>query len=91
MALEKKLNFNHFLVCSCLHLSYILVYVFFPPLNFSNMIAMEERRRFILLLESYIILYMLAKLVMDIQALILQGEWEKFAILSLVYGSMGHI
>src|SRR5665213_446391 len=33
---------------------------------------------------------MLVKHVVDIQALILQGEWEKFVVLSLLYESMGH-
>jgi hypothetical protein len=33
---------------------------------------------------------MLVKYVVDIQALILQGEWEKIAILSLVYENMGY-
>ena len=52
---------------------------------------MEERRRsLILLLELYMFLYMLVKHVVDIQTLFLQGEWEKCAILSLVYKSMGH-
>ena len=51
---------------------------------------MEERRRtFVLLLGLYMFLYMLVKYVVDIQALILQGEWEKLAILSLVYDNMG--
>ena len=55
------------------------------------MIATEERRRsFVLLLELYMFLYMFVKHVVDIQTLFLQGEWEKFAILSLVYESMGH-
>ena len=55
------------------------------------MVAMEERRRkFVLLLGLYMFLYMLVKHVVDIQALILQGEWEKLAILSLVYESMGY-
>ena len=55
------------------------------------MIAMEERRRrLVLLLGLYMFLYMLVKHVVNIQALLLQGEWEKFAILSLVYESMGY-
>ena len=33
---------------------------------------------------------MLVQHVVDIQALLLQGEWEKFAILSLSYEYMGH-
>ena len=33
-------------------------------------------------------LYMLVKHVVDIQTLLLQGEWEKFTILSLVYENM---
>jgi len=53
------------------------------------MLAMEERkRRLVLLLGLYMFLYMLVKHVVAIQALILQGEWEKFAILSVVYESM---
>jgi hypothetical protein len=39
---------------------------------------MDERRRtFVFLLGLYMFLYMLVKHVVDIQALILQGEWEK--------------
>ena len=34
-------------------------------------------------------LYMLVKNVVGIQTLILQGEWEKFVILSVVYESIG--
>ena len=46
---------------------------------------MEDRRRtFVLLLGLYMFLYMLVNHVVDIQALILQGKWEKLAILSLV-------
>jgi hypothetical protein len=38
----------------------------------------EERRRILVLfLGFYMFLYMLAKHVVDIQALLLQGEWEK--------------
>ena len=33
---------------------------------------------------------MLVKHSVDIQALVLRGEWENYAILSLVYESMGH-
>jgi hypothetical protein len=52
---------------------------------------MEERRRtFVLFLGLYMFFYMLVKRVVDIQALILQGEWEKLAILSLVYENMGY-
>ena len=43
-----------------------------------------------MLLGLYMFLYMLVKHVVDIQALILQGEWEKLAILSLVYENMGY-
>ena len=35
-------------------------------------------------------LNMLVKHVVYIQILIMQGEWEKFAILSFVYESIGH-
>ena len=52
---------------------------------------MEERmRRFMLLLRLYMFLYKFVKHVVDIQALFLQGEWKKFAILSLVYESIGY-
>ena len=55
------------------------------------MIAMEERRRnLVLLLRLYMYLYMLVKHVVDIQAMFLQGEWEKVAILNLMYESMRH-
>ena len=50
------------------------------------MVAMKET----LLLGLYMFLYMLVEYVVDIQALLLQGEWEKLAILSLIYESMGH-
>ena len=56
------------------------------------MVVMEEkRRRLILLLGLYMFFYMLVKHVVDIQTMILQGEWEKFALLSLVLVRMGHI
>jgi hypothetical protein len=55
------------------------------------MVAMEERRRsLILLLGLYMCLYMLVKHVVNIQAMFLQGEWKNVAILSLVYESVGH-
>jgi hypothetical protein len=50
----------------------------------------ERRRTFVFLLIMYMFLYMLVKHVVDIQALILQGKWEKLAILSLVYENMGY-
>src|ERR1700737_35574 len=54
------------------------------------MLEMDERRRkLVVLLGLYIFLYILVKNVVDIQTLILQGEWEKFAILSVVYESIG--
>src|ERR1700738_3456295 len=54
------------------------------------MVEMEERRKkLVVLLGMYIFLYMLVKNVVGIQTLILQGEWEKFAILSVVYESIG--
>ena len=43
-----------------------------------------------MLLGLYMCLYMLVKHVVDIQAMFLQGEWEKVAILSLMYESIGH-
>ena len=53
--------------------------------------TMEKRRRiFVLLLVLYMFLYMLVKHVVNIQALILQEEWEKLAILRLVYENMGY-
>ena len=50
------------------------------------MVEMEERRKKLVVLLG---LYMLVKNVVGIQTLILQGEWEKFAILSVVYESIG--
>ena len=47
------------------------------------MVAMEERIR------RLFWLYMFVKHVVDIQAMILQGEWEKIMVLSMVYESMG--
>jgi hypothetical protein len=44
----------------------------------------------VLLLGLYMFLYMLVKHVVDIQVLILQGEWKKLAILNLVYENMGY-
>jgi hypothetical protein len=56
------------------------------------MVEMEERRRkLVVLLGLYIFLYMLVKNVVVIQTLILQGEWEKIAILSVVYENIGRI
>jgi hypothetical protein len=49
-----------------------------------------EEEDICLLLGLYMFLYMLVKHVVDIQALILQGEWEKLAILSLGYENMGY-
>ena len=55
------------------------------------MVAMEERKRsLVLLLELYMCLYMLVKHVMDIQAMLLQGEWKKVAILNSMYESLEH-
>ena len=54
------------------------------------MVEMDERRKkLVVLLGLYIFLYMLVKNVVGIQTLILQGEWEKYAILSVVYESIG--
>ena len=64
------------------------------------MLAMKERRgeerkrSLILLLRLYMTLYILVKHVVDIQTLLLQQikkrKRKKFAILNLVYESMGH-
>ena len=43
-----------------------------------------------MLLRLYMFLYMFVRHIAVIQALILQEEWEKFAILNLVHKSMGH-
>ena len=55
------------------------------------MVAIEERKRgreeeedICFAMRIIHVLYMLVKHVMDIQALLLQGEWEKFAISRLV-------
>jgi hypothetical protein len=54
------------------------------------MVEMEEKRRkLVVLLGLYIFLYMLVKNIVGIQTLILQGEWEKFVILSVVYENIG--
>ena len=49
----------------------------------------EKKRNIVLLLGLYMFLYMTVKHVVAIQALVLQGEWENFAILSLMNESMG--
>ena len=54
------------------------------------MVAMQERKKTQFVFRIIRVLYMFVKHVVDIQALFLQGEWEKFAILSLIYESMGH-
>ena len=85
---RKKINLTILLSSLALLLS-LLVFTCFH-LNFSNMLQWRRgERRLILLLGLYMFLYMLVKHVVDIQTLILQGEWEKFAILSLVYENMG--
>ena len=50
----------------------------------------REEEDIFLDLGLYMFLYMLVKHGMDIQALILQGEWEKYVILSLINESMEH-
>jgi hypothetical protein len=55
------------------------------------MVEMEKRRKLVVLLGLYMFLYMLVKNVVGIQTLILQGEWEKIAILSVVYENIRHI
>ena len=49
----------------------------------------ETGRNIVLLLGLYMFLYMIVKHVVAIQVLILQGEWKKFAILSLINEIMG--
>lgn len=85
-------KFDHSLVFSWLHYSSLFLSSCFrlcSPWISPSMVAMEESRRSILLLGLYVFLYMLVKHVVDIQILFLQGEWKKFGILSLVYGSIG--
>ena len=56
------------------------------------MVAMEERRMsLVLLLGLNMCLYIFVKHGVDFQAMFLQGEWEKVAMLGLVYESMWHI
>jgi accessory gene regulator protein AgrB len=56
------------------------------------MVEMEERRtKLVVLLGFDIFLYMLMKNVVGIQVVILQGEWEKLAILSVVYENIRRI
>lgn len=51
---------------------------------------MEERKRdLVLALGLYMCLYMIVQHVVNMQSLILQGEWEKFAIFSILWESMG--
>jgi hypothetical protein len=50
----------------------------------------EMRIKLILLLGFYMIINMIVKRVVDIQALLSQIDWRKIAILSLIYESMGH-
>jgi hypothetical protein len=51
---------------------------------------MEERKRDpVLALGLYMCLYIIVQHVVNMQSLILQGEWEKFAIFSILWESMG--
>jgi hypothetical protein len=51
---------------------------------------MEERKRdLVLALGLYMCLYMIVQHVVNMQSLILKGEWEKFAIFSILWESMG--
>lgn len=50
---------------------------------------MEERRKnLVLALGLYMSLYMVVQHVVNMQSLILQGEWEKFVIFSILFGSL---
>ena len=71
-----------------LHFLSILFSLFSLWISASIVVMEVMRRRLILFLRLYMLLYMLVKHVVDIQGLLLQGEWEKFAILSLVYEFM---
>jgi hypothetical protein len=52
---------------------------------------MEERKKdLVLALGLYMCLYMIVQQVVNMQSLILQGEWKKFAIFSILWESMGH-
>lgn len=74
-----------------------------PPLLFLDLflssltisatrVAMEERKRnLVLILGLYMCVYMLVKHVVDMQVLVLQREWEKLAIFSIFFKSMGRI
>ena len=53
-------------------------------------VVREWRRSLIFIVGLYMFLCMLVKHGVDIQGLLLQGKWENFAILSLVYVNMGH-
>ena len=76
VVLKEKKNYNLTILLSSrgftsLHFLFSLV----SPYISTNMVAMKKRkRRFILLLGLYIFLYILVKHVVDIQALLLQGE-----------------
>jgi hypothetical protein len=71
---------------TCLHFNLSFSFCLFSP----RIPAMDERKRNgLLLLGLYMFLYMIVKHVVAIQTLILQGEWEKIAILSLINEIMG--
>ena len=77
-----KTNFDHSLGFIKLVLTSLLVLLVFT-LNFSKHGCNggeEDETSFALRITH--VLYMLVKHVVDFQALFLQGEWEKFAILS---------
>ena len=55
------------------------------------MVAMDGRRRSpILFLDYTCFCTYIVKHVIDIETLFLEGKWEKFVILSLIYESMEH-
>ena len=69
----------------------VFLYLFIFTLNFfKDGCNGREEDGVYLFFTLYMFLYMFVKHVVDIQALILQRGWKKFAILSLVYKKMGH-
>lgn len=66
------------LVFACFHLEFQQAWL-----------PQRRGRCLIFLFGLYMFLYILVKHVVNIQTLLLQGGWEKFATLSLVYEKLG--
>ena len=87
---KNEFKFDHYLGFTCLLLASFLFRLLSSWFWTSMVIVREWRRSLIFLVGLYMFLCMLVKRGVDIQGLLLQGKWENFAILSLVYVNMGH-